>query len=47
MENQELNKFQENNEEENDLYKFENFTLYTDRIVELLNKNIIDYSSKS
>ena len=40
----------ENNEKtennENELNEFSNLTLYTDRIVELINKNIIDYSSK-
>jgi hypothetical protein len=33
------------NEDEDEIYKFENLTLYTDRIIELLNKSIIDYSS--
>jgi hypothetical protein len=32
-------------EDEDEIYKFENLTLYTDRIIELLNKSIIDYSS--
>ena len=36
-------KKEEINEEENELYV--NLTLYTDRVVELLNKDIIDYSS--
>lgn len=46
MENSEQNKKTENNENENELNEFSNLTLYTDRIVELINKNIIDYSSK-
>ena len=46
MENNEQNKKTENNENENELNEFSNLTLYTDRIVELINKNIIDYSSK-
>ncbi len=33
------------NEDEDEIYKFESLTLYTDRIIELLNKSIIDYSS--
>ena len=33
------------NEDEDGIYKFESLTLYTDRIIELLNKSIIDYSS--
>lgn len=36
---------EEINEDEDEIYKFENLTLYTDRIIELLNKSIIDYSS--
>ena len=32
-------------EDEDEIYKFESLTLYTDRIIELLNKCIIDYSS--
>ena len=46
MENSEQNKKTENYENENELNEFSNLTLYTDRIVELINKNIIDYSSK-
>ena len=46
MENQESNKIDENHKELADYFNFGNATLYTDRIVELLNKNIIDYSSK-
>lgn len=46
MENSEQSKKTENNENENELNEFSNLTLYTDRIVELINKNIIDYSSK-
>ena len=46
MENSEQNKKAENYENENELNEFSNLTLYTDRIVELINKNIIDYSSK-
>ena len=41
MENKEQSK------DENELSDFYNLTLYTDRIVELINNNIIDYSSKS
>jgi hypothetical protein len=33
------------NDDEDELYKFGSLTLYTDRIIELLNKSIIDYSS--
>ena len=33
------------NEDEDEIYKFGSLTLYTDRIIELLNKSIIDYSS--
>ena len=33
------------NDDEDELYKFGRLTLYTDRIIELLNKSIIDYSS--
>ena len=46
MENQESNTIDENNKELNDYFNSGNVTLYTDRIVELLNKNIIDYSSE-
>ena len=46
MENNEQNIKKENNEKENELSEFSNLALYTDRIVELINKNIIDYSSK-
>ena len=41
MENKEQNK------DENEWSDFYNLALYTDRIVELINNNIIDYSSKS
>ena len=41
MENKDQNK------DENELSDFYNLALYTDRIVELINNNIIDYSSKS
>ena len=43
MEYKKSYKKEEINEEENELYA--NLTLYTDRVVELLNKDIIDYSS--
>lgn len=43
MEYKKSYKKEEINEEENELYV--NLTLYTDRVVELLNKDIIDYSS--
>ena len=33
-------------EDENELSKFSNLTIYLDRIFELINNNIIDYSSK-
>ena len=46
MENNEQNIKTENNGNENELNQFSNLTLYTDRIVELINKNIIDYTSK-
>ena len=46
MENNEQNIKMENNGNENELNQFSNLTLYTDRIVELINKNIIDYTSK-
>lgn len=36
---------EEINEDEDEIYKFDKLTLYTDRIIELLNKSIIDYSS--
>jgi hypothetical protein len=40
------NKLEEKiNEDDDEIYKFESLTLYTDRIIELLNKSIIDYSS--
>jgi hypothetical protein len=40
------NKLEEQiNEDDDEIYKFESLTLYTDRIIELLNKSIIDYSS--
>ena len=45
MENEESNTIDEN-KELNDYLNFGNLTLYTDRIVELLKKDIIDYSSK-
>ena len=47
MENEESNSIDEKNTELNDYVNFGNLTLYTDRIVELLKKDIIDYSSKS
>ena len=40
-------KNKENEKEENELNDFYNLTLYTDRIVELINNNIIDYTCKS
>ena len=33
-------------EDENELNKFSNLAIYLDRIFELINNNIIDYSSK-
>ncbi len=36
---------EEINEDEDEIYKLDKLTLYTDRIIELLNKSIIDYSS--
>ena len=47
MENEESNIIDEKNKELNDYLDIGNLTLYTDRIVELLKKDIIDYSSKS
>ena len=37
---------EENIDEKNELSIFKNLTLYTDRVIELIYKNIIDYSSK-
>ena len=46
MKNTVTNIKEEKIDEENELSIFNNLTLYTDRVVELINKNIIDYSSK-
>ena len=46
MKNTVTNLKEEKIDEENELSIFNNLTLYTDRVVELINKNIIDYSSK-
>lgn len=46
MDNKDYNINEKNNEEENDYCQFENLILYTDRVIELINKNIIDYSCK-
>jgi hypothetical protein len=46
MENKLKEQINEDEDEDEDvLYKFGSLTLYTDRIIELLNKSIIDYSS--
>ena len=47
MNNIESNINEKNNEEKNEFCQFGNLTLYTDRVIELINKNIIDYSCKS
>ena len=47
MDNKEFNLNEKNNEEENESSQVENLTLYTDRVIELINKSIIDYSCKS
>ena len=47
MDNKESNINEKNNEEKNEFLQFGNLTLYTDRVIELINKNIIDYSCKS
>ena len=47
MEIKKTNTFEENAEYEHKMAQFGYLTLYTDRIVELINRNIIDYSSKS
>jgi hypothetical protein len=39
-------KIKEFTEDENELSKFSNLTIYLDRNYELLNNNVIDYSSK-
>ena len=39
-------KIKEFEEDDNELSKFSNLTIYLDRIFELINNNIIDYSSK-
>jgi hypothetical protein len=46
MENKLKEQINEDEDEDEDvLYKIGSLTLYTDRIIELLNKSIIDYSS--
>ena len=47
MEIKKTNTIEDNEEYEYKVAQFGYLTLYTDRIVDLINQNIIDYSSKS